>query len=99
MRLIADRAAQGWQSGLAAKLTVQILPPDSADARPGLDAQIQAALDILNAAPGVAHAALISDTDTAALVDRAGSHHRCIATIAPISPAAARPPANTACID
>jgi cell division transport system permease protein len=67
--LIADRAAQGWQSGLAAKLTVQILPPDSADARPGLDAQIQAALDILNAAPGVAHAALISDTDTAALVE------------------------------
>jgi cell division transport system permease protein len=67
--LIADRAAQGWQSGLAAKLTVQILPPDTGDARAGLDAQIQAALDILNAAPGVAHAALISDTDTEALVE------------------------------
>jgi cell division transport system permease protein len=67
--LIADRAAQGWQSGLAAKLTVQILPPDSGDTRAGLDAQIQAALDILNAAPGVAHAALISDTDTEALVE------------------------------
>ena len=67
--LIADRAAQGWQSGLAAKLTVQILPPDTGDARAGLDAQIKAALDILNAAPGVAHAALISDTDTEALVE------------------------------
>ena len=67
--LIADRAAQGWQSGLAAKLTVQILPPDTGDARAGLDAQIQAALDILNAAPGVAHAALISDTETEALVE------------------------------
>jgi cell division transport system permease protein len=67
--LIADRAAQGWQSGLAAKLTVQILPPDSGDPHAGLDAQIRAALDILNAAPGVAHAALISDTDTEALVE------------------------------
>jgi cell division transport system permease protein len=67
--LIADRAAQGWQSGLAAKLTVQILPPDGGDARAGLDAQIRAALDILSAAPGVAHAALISDTDTEALVE------------------------------
>jgi cell division transport system permease protein len=67
--LIADRAAQGWQSGLAAKLTVQILPPDSGDARAGLEAQIQAALDILNATPGVAHAALISDSDTEALVE------------------------------
>src|SRR5471030_2803234 len=67
--LIADRAAQGWQSGLAAKLTVQILPPDSGDARAGLDAQIQAALDLLTATPGVAHAALISDTDTEALVE------------------------------
>src|ERR1700749_781477 len=67
--MIADRAAQGWQSGLAAKLTVQVLPPDTGDSRAGLDAQIQAALEILNAAPGVAHAALISDTDTEALVE------------------------------
>ena len=67
--LIADRAAQGWQSGLAAKMTVQVLPPDTGDSRAGLDAQIQAALEILNAAPGVAHAALMSDTDTEALVE------------------------------
>src|ERR1700750_2534372 len=67
--LIADRAALGWQSGLAAKLTVQILPPEQGDARAGLDAQIQAALDVLNATPGIAHAALISDTETAALVE------------------------------
>ena len=37
--------------------------------RAGLDAQIQAALDVLNATPGIAHAALISDTDTEALVE------------------------------
>jgi cell division transport system permease protein len=67
--LIADRAAQGWQAGLAAKLTVQVLPPEKGDARAGLDAQIQAALDVLNATPGIAHASLISDTETEALVE------------------------------
>jgi len=67
--LIADRAAEGWQAGLAAKLTVQVLPPESGDASAGLQAQVQAALDVLNATPGVAHAALISDTDTEALVE------------------------------
>src|SRR4051812_37857416 len=67
--LIADRAAQGWQAGLAAKLTVQILPPEKGDARAGLENQIQAALGVLNATPGIAHAALISDTETQALVE------------------------------
>ncbi|HWY60421.1 MAG TPA: hypothetical protein VNW15_00830 [Rhizomicrobium sp.] len=67
--LIADRAAQGWQAGLAAKLTVQVLPPEKGDPRAGLEAEIQAALDLLNATPGIAHAALISDTETQALVE------------------------------
>jgi cell division transport system permease protein len=67
--LIADRAAQGWQAGLAAKLTVQVLPPETGDARAGLEAQIQAALDLLQATPGIAHASLISDTETQALVE------------------------------
>ena len=67
--LIADRAAQGWQAGLAAKLTVQVLPPEKGDARAGLEAQIQAALDLLQATPGIAHASLISDTETEALVE------------------------------
>jgi cell division transport system permease protein len=67
--LIADRAALGWQSGLAAKLTVQVLPPDHGDAQAGLQAEVQAVLDVLNATPGIAHAALISDTDTEALVE------------------------------
>ena len=67
--LIADRAAEGWQAGLAAKLTIQVLPPENGDARAGLAVQVQAALDVLNATPGIAHAALISDTDTEALVE------------------------------
>ena len=33
--LIADRAALGWQSGLAAKLTIQILPPEKGDRQGG----------------------------------------------------------------
>ena len=67
--LIADRAAEGWQSGLAGKLTIQVLPPETGDARAGLETQVQAALDVLGATPGIAHAALMSDTDTEALVE------------------------------
>ena len=67
--LIADRAAQGWQAGLAAKLTVQVLPPETGDPRAGLEQQIQATMDVLNATPGIAHAALMSDTYTEALVE------------------------------
>jgi cell division transport system permease protein len=67
--LIADRAALGWQSGLAAKLTVQVLPPEKGDARAGLAAEVQAALDLLGRTRGIAHAALLSDTDTEALVE------------------------------
>ena len=67
--LIADRAAQGWQAGLAAKLTVQVLPPESGDIRGGLEQQVQRALDVLNATPGIAHATLMSDTDTETLIE------------------------------
>ena len=67
--LIADRAAQGWQSGLAAKLTVQVLPPETGDAQEGLKRQVAAALAVLNDTPGIAHAAPISDADTEALVE------------------------------
>jgi cell division transport system permease protein len=67
--LIADRAALGWQSGLAAKLTVQVLPPEKGDARAGLAAEVRAALDVLGRTPGIAHAALLSDADTEALVE------------------------------
>jgi cell division transport system permease protein len=67
--LIADRAAQGWQAGLAAKITVQVVPPETGDAQAGLKRQVQAALSVLNDTPGIAHAAPISDADTEALVE------------------------------
>jgi cell division transport system permease protein len=66
--LIADRATEGWSQGLAGKLTVQIVPPDSGDAKKVLDRETNAAVDLLNAAPGIAHAAPLSDSEINALV-------------------------------
>ncbi len=64
--LIAERAAVSWQSGLAGRITVQILPPEKSQTP--LDRQIDAALDVLRHTPGIAHAALVSEQDTVALV-------------------------------
>src|SRR5580658_8935398 len=66
--LVADRAAQGWQHGLAAKLTIQVLPPETGPPQAGMDAETAAALQVLNATPGIAHAAPLSDADIQALV-------------------------------
>jgi cell division transport system permease protein len=64
--LIAERAAVSWRTGLAGRITVQILPPEKSQMP--LDRQINAALDVLRHAPGIAHAALVSEQDTVALV-------------------------------
>jgi cell division transport system permease protein len=66
--LIADRAALGWQSGLADRLTVQVLPPEQGAARQGLDAETSGAMAVLLSTPGIAHAAPLSDAETEALV-------------------------------
>jgi cell division transport system permease protein len=66
--LIADRATEGWSHGLAGKLTVQIVPPDGGDAKKVLDRETGAAVDLLNATPGIAHAAPLSDAEINALV-------------------------------
>ncbi len=67
--LVATRAAHGWQSGLADRLTVQVMPPEQGDPRAGLDRETKAALTILNATPGIAHASLLSDAQINALVE------------------------------
>ena len=67
--LIADRAAQGWQQGLANRITVQIAPPESGDPRAGLERDTRAALAVLNSTPGIAHAAPLSQAEIAALVE------------------------------
>ena len=67
--LIADRAAQGWQSGLSDRLTVQVLPPEQGAAKEMLDAETAKAVAVLTATPGIAHAAPLSKAETDALVE------------------------------
>ena len=42
--LVATRAAHGWQSGLADRITVQVMPPEQGDAQAGLERETKAAL-------------------------------------------------------
>ena len=67
--LVADRAAAGWQSGLSDRVTVQIMPPENADPAAGLDRETRAALAVLNATPGIAHAAALSDAQINKLLE------------------------------
>lgn len=67
--LVATRAAHDWQSGLSDRLTVQIMPPEEGDARAGLDGETRAALAVLRATPGIAHAEPLSDAEINALVE------------------------------
>lgn len=67
--LVATRAAHSWQSGLSDHITVQVMPPEDGDARTGLNAETQAALSVLGATPGIAHAAPLSDAEINALVE------------------------------
>jgi len=67
--LVATRAAHGWQSGLSDRITVQVMPPEQGDVRAGLDAETRAALAVLDATPGIAHASALSDAEINALVE------------------------------
>jgi cell division transport system permease protein len=62
--LIANRTAQGWESGLAGRLTVQILP--QGDGAP--PKEVDAALRVLHDTAGVASANLLSTQENLALV-------------------------------
>jgi cell division transport system permease protein len=63
--LIAERTAVGWRAGLSDRLTVQIVPPAQSA---GLDRETEAALVVLRATPGIAHAAALSQDQTLSLV-------------------------------
>jgi cell division transport system permease protein len=67
--LLAERAAAGWQQGLADRLTVQVVPSEKGDAGTQLSNEVQSALAVLRATPGIAHAAELSSNETAALVE------------------------------
>src|ERR1700750_1548434 len=66
--LIADRTTQGWSHGLAATLTVKIVPPENGDAKKILDRETDTVVNLLRAAPGIANAASLSDAELDALV-------------------------------
>jgi cell division transport system permease protein len=63
--LVANRAAESWRVGLASRITVQILPPENSHS---LEAEVDAALRVLRAAPGIAHVEPISEKQTLDLV-------------------------------
>jgi cell division transport system permease protein len=67
--LVATRAAHGWQSGLADRITVQVMPPEEGDPSAGLERETKAVLSVLAATPGIAHANLLSDAEINALVE------------------------------
>ncbi len=64
--LIAERAAATWRTGLAGRITVQILPPENSHR--SLNREIDGALAVLRSTPGIAHAALISEQETLTLI-------------------------------
>jgi cell division transport system permease protein len=67
--LIAERAAIGWRQGLADRLTVQIVPASGRDDKATLDNEASAALNLLRGTRGIAHAAQLSDEESAKLVE------------------------------
>lgn len=67
--LIAQRTAQDWRSGLAGKLTVQVLPPMQGPAQPALSRETAAALSVLRATPGIFSAHELNESETQRLVE------------------------------
>jgi cell division transport system permease protein len=63
--LITWRMAETWESGLAGRLTVQILPQGAAPS----EIEVAAALAVLRQTPGVTSAAALSDAENLALVE------------------------------
>ena len=66
--LIADRATESWRQGLAGKLTVQIVPPESGNPKAILDSESAATVRLLRATDGIASAEPLSETELDALV-------------------------------
>ena len=67
--LVAERASVGWRAGLSDKLTVQILVPAEGDVQARMADETAAALAVLRATPGVAHAAPLSEDEMQSLVE------------------------------
>ena len=66
--LLANRQAESWRSGLADRLTVQILAPDHPSEALNLQSETQAALKVLRSTDGIATATAMSEADEAKLI-------------------------------
>lgn len=66
--LVAERMAEGWRAGLAAGLTVQILPP-AEGASPQWGKEAGSVVAVLSTTGGIAKAQALSDADTRKLVE------------------------------
>lgn len=67
--LVANRTAESWKQGLAGTITVQVLPPDTGPPEPAMTHETDAALAVLRATPGIVHAAPLSQSAAAKLVE------------------------------
>src|SRR5688572_5135000 len=63
--MIAERSVQSWQAGLTGRLTVQVLPQGTTPP----ENEVRAAVEVLQATPGVIYVAALSDADNLALVE------------------------------
>src|ERR1700743_1320717 len=67
--LLANRQAESWRSGLADRLTVQILAPDHPPPSLTMESETQAALDVLRDTSGIAEATAMSEADESKLIE------------------------------
>jgi cell division transport system permease protein len=67
--LLAERASVGWRAGLADRLTIQILVPAQGDVNATLARETDAALEVVRTAPGIAHAAPLTEDEMQSLVE------------------------------
>lgn len=67
--LVAERASIGWRAGLSDRLTVQILVPEHGDVAATMARESDAAVAVLRATGGIAHAAPLSDAEMQSLVE------------------------------
>jgi cell division transport system permease protein len=66
--LVAARTAEGWRAGLAATLTVQILPPVNGAMEPRWDNETAAVISLLRGTAGILEIQTVKDEEARALV-------------------------------
>lgn len=66
--MIAQRASVSWSEGLLGKVTVQVMPANQDNAKDAMQREVDAALGVLRATPGIVHAAPLSQDEQLKLI-------------------------------